>query len=64
MCVVVQWFVAGVAVRTCCIASRVCEVRARLINMFGRVRKVSVVSCTIETLGLPLSRDGVVCFTG
>ena len=56
--------VAGVAVRTYCIASRVCEVRARLICMFGRVRVMSVVFGKTLTLGLPMSRGGVVCFTG
>ena len=57
---VVQWCVVGVAVRTCCITSRVCEVREILMNMFGRVRVMSVVVSKTLTLGLPLSRCGVV----
>ena len=38
ICVVVQWCDAGVAVMTCCIAARVCEVRARLTIVLGCVR--------------------------
>ena len=64
ICVVVQWFVAGVAVRTCCIASRVCGLRARLTIIFGRVRVMSVIGDAAETLGSPLSCDGVVYSTG
>ena len=64
ICFVVQWFVAGVAVRICCIVSRVCEVRARLMNIFGRVRVMSVVCGKTETQGLPLSRCEAVCSTG
>ena len=59
MCFVVQWCVVCIAVRACCITSRVCEVREILMNMFGRVRVMSVAVSKTLTLGLPLSRCGV-----
>ena len=61
---VVQWFGVGVAVRVYCIASRVCEVRARLMIIFGRGRVSVVVIGKTAKLGCPLSRGGVVCCTG
>ena len=64
MCIVVQWFGVGVAVRTYCIASRVCEVSASLTIMCCRVRVITVVIGKTATLDLLLSRDGVVCCTG
>ena len=63
ICDVVKRFGVGVAVRICCIESRVCEVRARLAIIFGRVRVMSVMGGTTETLDPPLSCDGVVCST-
>ena len=64
MCVVVQWFVADVAVRTCCIASRVVGVRASLTILVGRVRVIAVLSGETATLGLLLSRGGAMYCTG
>ena len=64
MCVVVQWFAAGVAFRICCIASWVCEVRASSTIMVGCVRAVVVVGGTAEMLASPLSGGGAVCLGG
>ena len=63
ICDVVKRFGVGVAVRICCIESRVCEVRARLMIIFGRCRVISVVIGKTAKLGFPLSRGGVVCCT-
>ena len=64
MCVVVQWFVAGIAVMNGCIASRVCQVRARSTITLGCVRVIAVLGGMTETLGYSLSYSGALCFTG
>ena len=64
MCVVVQWFVAWVVVMNDCVASKVCQVRARSTIILGCVRVIAVMGGMTETLGYSLSYSGALCFTG